>query len=113
MAQGARAGVLLGRPILIVYSGAGHQHAAQLRAQLSRRGWAMTVANWRAPAPRITTVRYAPSAQRVAQALARSLRMPVSLERCQFRCSGVTIFVARQEGWRRTATLTGPSRKVG
>jgi hypothetical protein len=105
-------GALLGRPVLIIYNGAGRRRADQLHAQLSRRGWSLSIVNWRTPAPRVTTVRYDASAQRLAQALARSLRIPVKLERCQFRCTGVTILVGEQVGVRTAATVTGPSRKL-
>jgi hypothetical protein len=91
-----RAVALLGRPLRIVYSGADRRPAEQLRAQLSHRGWTLALASQRAPAPRITTVRYDASNQRVALALARSLRIPVKLERCRIRCSGVTVLVGGQ-----------------
>jgi hypothetical protein len=108
--QGAHRDVLLGRPVLIVYNGAGRRHADQLHAQLSQRGWSLSIANRRTPAPRVTTVRYDASAQRLAQALAHSLRIPVKLERCQTRCTGLTILVGEQVAV--GPALARPSHKV-
>jgi hypothetical protein len=104
--------VLLGRPVLIVYSAAGRRNADHLRAQLTHRGWSLTLANRRTPAARVTTVRYDVSNQRLALALARSLRIPVNLERCRFRCSGVTILVGEQNVLRTAAATTAPARKA-
>jgi hypothetical protein len=112
-AKPARGQVLLGRPVTLVYATSDRRKADQLRAQLNHRGWYLTAANRRATAPRTTTIRYEPGKQKIALALARSIRIPVKLERCRARCSGVTIFVGSQ-GVLRTATATsGRSRTLG
>lgn len=105
----SRRPALMGRPVQVLYNGAGKRSADQLRAQLSRRGWTLAVANVRSTAPAQTTIRYAPANERVALALARSLRIPVKLERCRARCSGVIILV----GQKRTLRMVGaPSRSA-
>jgi hypothetical protein len=111
-AQAPRASALLGRPVLVIYGGSGRREADKLRTQLARRGWTLAVATGRAPTPAITTVRYNASSQRVALALARSLRIPVKLERCRMRCSGVTILVGGQQPLRAAAAPDRQSRKV-
>jgi hypothetical protein len=101
--QAPRRQLLLGRPVTVVYASADRRKADQLRFQLARRGWTLAAANRRVTPPQVTTIRYEPSKQKIAYALARSLRIPVKFERCRNQCAGVTIFVGGR----------GASRTVG
>lgn len=107
-----RAVGLLGRPVMVVYNGSGRRSADQLRAHLARRGWTLALTNGRSAAPSITTIRYAAGSQRIAFALAHSLRIPVKLEACRARCSGVTIMIGGRGVLRTAAANSQPSRKA-
>jgi hypothetical protein len=75
----------------VVYSVSQRSNGEQLRRQLARRGWSVSATAVNTRVATRTTIRYEPAHERIAMALARSLAIPVTLEKCARGCSGVTL----------------------
>lgn len=94
----------MGKPVKLVFSASQRRAASQLQFQLGRRGWTLASVSTRSAVTARSVIRYEPAQERIAFALARSLRIPVRLERCLHRCSGVTLVLGE-----RPRTVAGQS----
>jgi hypothetical protein len=103
----------MGGPVRLIYTRSERRAADQMRLQLSRRGWTLAGSLSRQPAPRDSVIRYERAHQRVAFALAHSLRIPVKLERCAGRCGGVTLILGDRGPARPGRRLAANARPLG
>jgi len=97
---------LLGRPITLV--AADRKAGEALRRELVRQGWTVAVSTERTRAPRESVIRFQPAHQRVALALAHSLRIPAKLQSCRLGCSGVSLVIGADAFARRADASRAP-----